>query len=235
MRASEQRYWPLSDFEVQLGKQVSTGSMLGRFEAEQSILRHDLQNRKLPERIDRCGDRYPCQSKYCKKCYGHPLDPKRWRVDQHNIIAEDVLNPVYYNDWVGHGANRHVQRIQNFLKPFYGLPIREIAPFTIKFCYLQVGEEYVAVKDWYSKWMRVIGQEFRRNVHPGVKFTYRFEWSFTTAKDAVWDMPLRVPGVLDARTSDPDQVVALFHCHGLAQLACPPESGAVWLIESHAF
>ena len=216
MWACEQRNWGLSDWEVQLGAQVSKGSMSSRFEAVRDILSHDYKNRTMLAQIDRCGEGHPCQHKYCQKCYGRSLDPKRWRVDQQNFIAEDVLNPVYYNDWVGNGPFRHIQKVQKFLEPFYGLPINEIAPFTTKFCYLQGREEFVAVKDWYSKWMRVIGQEFRRIVHPGAKFSYRFEWSFTTAKDAVWDLPLRAPGVADVKMMKPDQVVALLHCHGIA-------------------
>ncbi len=216
MWAYEQRGWEPLGSEVQLGARVSKGPLPSRFEAVQDILRHDHKNRTMLEQIDRCGDGHPCQHKYCHKCYGRPLDPKRWRIDHNNVIAEDVMNPVYYNDWVGKGPYRHIQTIQNFLRPFYGLPIDEIAPFTTKFCYLHGGEDFVAVKDWYSKWMRVIGQEFRRIVHPDVKFSYRFEWSFTTAKDAVWDLPLRAPGIAEVKKMNPNQVVALFHCHGIA-------------------
>jgi len=216
MWACEQRSWGLSDWEVQLGARVSKGSLPSRFDAVQDILSHDPKNRTMLDQINRCGEGQPCQHKYCHKCYGRPLDPNTWRVDRHNTIADDVLNPVYYNDWVGCGPYRHIQRIQKFLQPFYGLPTVEIAPFTTKFCYLQGGEDHLAAKDWYRDWMRVIGQEFRSIVHPDVKFSYRFEWSFTTAKDAVWDLPMRAPGVADVKTMDPDQVVALLHCHGLA-------------------
>ncbi|MCT4557642.1 MAG: hypothetical protein N4A61_06230 [Pelagimonas sp.] len=117
------------------------------------------------------------------------------RQDKRKFIAKDVLNPVYYNDRVGIGPFRHIQKVQKFLEPFYGLPINEIAPFTTKFCYLQGSEDFVAVKDYYSKRMRDIGLEFCRIVDPDVKFSYRFEWSLTTAKDAIWDMPLSKNGV----------------------------------------
>ena len=202
--------------EIELGEQVSKGPMSQRFSACREILSYDTNNQPLLQRCRNCGDRYPCQIKYCDKCYDKPLDPSNWHVDPSSFISEDVLNPIKYSQHVGHGAFRHVQRVQRMMEPFYGVPISQIAPFTAKFCYLQGGEDYVAVKKFYHQWMREISVGFRDLVHPGVKLVYRFEWSWTTAGDAASRLPLRAPGVADVTTMDPNQVVAFLHCHGLA-------------------
>ncbi|WP_299146043.1 hypothetical protein [uncultured Tateyamaria sp.] len=102
------------------------------------------------------------------------------------------------------------------LEPFYGLPVDEIVPATVKFCYLQGGEDHVAVKKFYHCWMRELMIECRSLYHPDVKLAYRFEWSFTTAGQATWDLPFRAPGVTDVQEMDPEQVVALFHAHCVA-------------------
>lgn len=164
-------------------------------------------------RCNNCGDRYPCQVKYCSKCFNSPLDPNGWRVDPHRFIADDAVNPVYYQPNVGWGAYRHIQRTLRMIEPFYGLPVREIVPATIKFCYLQGGEDYVAVKNFYHHWMREIMDGYRHCVHPDAKLTYRFEWSWTTAGQAKWDLPFRAPETADVAAMHPDQVVALFHAH----------------------
>jgi hypothetical protein len=129
----------------------------------------------------------------------------------------DVVNPIIYTERVGYGGSRHIQRVKRMMEPFYGLPVNEIAPFTVKFCCLQGGEDYVAVKNFYHGWMREISTGFRDLIHSDVKLVYRFEWSWTTAGNASWQMPWRAPGVVDATTMDPDQVVAFLHCHGLAR------------------
>lgn len=190
--------------------------MRQRFASCREILSYDSENRRLLDRCRKCGDRFPCQVKYCEKCFHVPYDPSGWRVDPKHYISDDVVNPVYYKPYVGPGAYRRIQQTRKMLEPFYGLPVDEIAPTTIKFCYLQGGEDHVAVKDFYHSWMRDLMVECRSLYHPNVKLAYRFEWSFTTAGQATWDLPFRAPGVKDVQEMDPDQVVALFHAHCVA-------------------
>lgn len=206
----------LSEDELELGYQASFGSMSARFAASREILGYDYQNWDRLRRCSQCGERYPCQDNYCDKCFLEPLDPNAWRVDPAKFISADVVNPVYYPRYVGKGAYRHIKRITGILEPFYGLPVAEIVPATIKLCYLQGGEDYAAVIDFYAARMREIAVQFRQIVHPGVRLKYRFERSWTTAGQAKWDLPLRGPGIVDVKTMDPDQVVALLHVHCIA-------------------
>lgn len=207
----------LSEHELKLGQQMSSGSMKSRFEANREILRHDPINWPVLGKIRKCGDPYPCHEKSCDKCYNAPLDPKEWRVDPSRYIAAHVVNPVYYPHYVGKGSYRHIQNITKMIEPFYGLPVDEVAPFTIKFAVFQGGEDYLAAKQFYAKWMREIAKGFKDLIHPDVKMTYRFELSWTTAGQVKWDLPFRAPGVMDVRGMDPNQVVGLSHAHGLVR------------------
>ena len=206
----------LSDHELKLGQQMSHGSMKARFAANREILSHDPLNWPVLDRIRKCGDPYPCQQKSCDKCHNAPLDPKEWRVDPSRYIDENAVNPVYYPHYVGKGSYRHIQNITKMIEPFYGLPVDEVAPFTIKFAVFQGGEDYLAAKQFYAEWMWEIGNGFKNLIHPGVKIIYRFEWSWTTAGQVKWDLPLRAPGLKDVRDMDPDQVVCILHVHGFA-------------------
>jgi hypothetical protein len=206
----------LSKRELELGAVASHGSMNNRFAASREILSYDPRYNRMLDRYRKCGDPYPCHMKFCEKCFNAPLDPNGWRVDPRRFIADDVVNPIIYRPYVGIGAYRHVQRALSMIKPFYGLPVDQIAPATIKFCVLQGGEDYVVVKDFYHRWMRQIGQGFRDLVDSRVKIVYRFEWSWTTAGQVAWNLPFRAPGVADAKAMHPDQVVALFHAHCFA-------------------
>ena len=206
----------LSQRELDLGHQASHGPMRQRFAASREILHYDSNNWQALKLVRQCGERFPCKSKYCQKCFHDPINPHAWRVDPHRFIADDVVNPVYYPHFVGRGAYYHIERTLGMLEPFYGLPVREVVPATVKLCYLQGGENMVAVKDFYHARMRDIGTVFRDVIHPDVKIVYRFEWSWTTAGQAKQDLPLRGPGVRDVNDMDPDQVVALFHAHCLA-------------------
>jgi hypothetical protein len=213
----ERRSPTLSQRELTLGAQVSSGPMAGRFAACREILRYDPNNSYLLNRCLNCGHPHHCQIKYCDKCFNSPLDPRKWHVDPTRFISLEVVNPIVYTQRVGYGGYRHIEKVKKMMEPFYGLPVKEIAPFTVKFCCLQGGEDYVKVKDYYHSWMREIATGFRDLIHPDVKLVYRFEWSWTTAGNAAWKLPLRAPGVVDATKMDPDQVVAFFHCHGLAR------------------
>jgi hypothetical protein len=206
----------LSKRKLELGAVASHGSMNNRFAASREILSYDPRYHRMLDRYRKCGDPYPCHMKFCEKCFNAPLDPNGWRVDPRRFIADDVVNPVIYRPYVGIGAYRHIDRTLGMIEPFYGLPVDQIAPATIKFCVLRGGEDYVAVKEFYHRWMREIGQGFRDLIHPGVKFVYRFEWSWTTAGQVAWNLPLRAPGLVDTKDMHPDQVVALFHAHCLA-------------------
>ncbi len=214
----QQKTPQLSDHELKLGQQMSSGSMKSRFAANREILSHDPVNWPVLDRIRKCGDPYPCQEKSCDKCYNAPLAPKEWRVDPSRYIAADVVNPVYYPHYVGKGSYRHIQNITKMIEPFYGLPADEVAPFTIKFAVFQGGEDYLAAKQFYARWMWEIGKGFKDLIHPDVKMTYRFERSWTAAGQVKWDLPLRAPGLMDVGDMHPDQVVCLFHAHGFAHL-----------------
>jgi len=212
----ERRNLVLSQRELDLGARVSSGPMPDRFAACREILSYDSKNHDLLKQCQNCGDRYPCQIKYCDKCFNSPLVATNWRVDPMRFIGWDVVNPIIYSEHVGYGGYRHIQRVQNMMEPFYGLPVKEVAPITVKLCCLQGGEDYVAVKNFYQGWMREIATGFRDLIHADVKLVYRFEWSWTTAGNAKWQLPFRAPGVVDSTEMNPDQVVAFLHCHGLA-------------------
>lgn len=212
----ERRNPVLSQRELTLGAQVSSGPMPDRFAACREILSYEPKNQAMLKKCRNCGHPLHCQIKYCDKCFNSPLDPKKWRVDPKLFIGWEVVNPIIYTQRVGYGGYRHIQQVKKMMEPFYGLPVKEIAPFTVKFCCLQGGEDYVAVKDFYQGWMREIATGFRDLVHPDVKLVYRLEWSWTTAGNAAWQLPFLAPGVVDVATMDPDQVVAFLHCHGLA-------------------
>lgn len=206
----------LSKRELELGAVASQGSMNNRFAASREILSYDPRYHRMLDRYRKCGDPYPCHMKFCEKCFKAPLDPNGWRVDPRRFIADDVVNPVIYRPYVGIGAYRHVQRALSMIEPFYGLPVDQIAPTTIKYCVLQGGEDPIAVKSFYHGWMSELGRGFRDLIDPGVKIVYRFEWSWTTAGQVTWDLPLRAPGVVDVKDMDPEQVVALLHAHCFA-------------------
>ena len=212
----QQKTPDLSYHELKLGQQMSSGWMKSRFAANREILSYDPLNCPVLDKIRKCGDPYPCHEKSCDKCYNAPLDPKEWRVDPNRYIAAGVVNPVYYPHYAGKGSYRHIQNITNMIEPFYGLPVDEVAPFTIKPAVFQGGEDYRATKQFYVRWMWEIGKGFKDLIHPDVKITYRFERSWTTAGQVKWDLPFRAPGLMDVRDMDPDQVVCLFHAHGIA-------------------
>jgi len=187
-----------------------------RFAAIQQILHHDPDNWTMLVKVRNCGTPYPCYSKYCEKCSSTSLATDGWRVRRDHFVSTDVVNAVFYKDHVGKGAYRQVEKTIRMLEPFYGLPVGEIAPFTIKFAVLQGGEDFEAVKKFYASWMREISLGFRDLIHTDIKMVYRFEWSWTTAGQVKWDLPFRAPGSTDVRHMDPDQVVALLHVHGFA-------------------
>lgn len=190
--------------------------MGGRFAANREILSYDPANWPILNKIRKCGDPYPCHEKSCEKCNNAPLDPQKWRLDPTRYISQDVVNPILYPHYVGKGSYRRIQEITKMIEPFCGLPVNEVAPFTIKFAVFQGGEDYRAAKQFYAHWMSEIARGSRALIHPDVKITYRFERSWTTARQAKCKLPFRAPGLVDVRDMDPDQVVCLFHVHGLA-------------------
>lgn len=212
----ERRGLVLSQRELTLGAQVSSGPMTDRFAACREILSYEPKNQAMLKKCQNCGHPYHCQIKYCDKCFNSPLDPSKWRVDPKRFVDWEVVNPIIYTQRVGYGGRRHIANVKKMMQPFYGLPVKEIAPFTVKFCCLQGGEDYMAVKKFYQDWMHEIATGFRNLIHRDAKLVYRFEWSWTTAGNAAWQVPFRAPGVVDTTAMNPDQVVAFLHCHGLA-------------------
>lgn len=192
--------------------------MRQRFAAGREILSFDLANHDMLCRIRSCGNPYPCLTKYCPKCYESPIENDGWRVDHRKFIAEEVVNPVRYHGNVKPGTHRHIKNAMSALEPFYGAPVDEVAPITIKYAVLQGGEDYLAVLDFYRQHMKFTVDAMRRCIHPDAMLVHRFEWSWTTAGQVRQNLPLRAPGIVDARDMDPDQVVALFHSHGFAHV-----------------
>lgn len=166
--------------------------MKDRFVANRELLSYDPLNEPMLPSISKCDDPYPCHKKSCDNCYNAAFDPDGWRVDPSRFIADDVVNPMRYRYPLGKGSLRHPQNTQRMLEPSYGLPVNEIVPATIKFCVLQGGEDYVAVKEFYAHWMREIAQGFKEIIHTRVILKYRFGWTWSTACQVKWELSLRL-------------------------------------------
>lgn len=63
MSAYQQQIPQLSERELQLGQQMSSGSMKDRFVANRELLSYDPLDVPMLDSISKCDDPYPCYEK----------------------------------------------------------------------------------------------------------------------------------------------------------------------------
>lgn len=187
------------------------GSMRKRKATELELLSHDPRAWEQVKKVMDCNYRWRCNSPFCHYCSIASNSNHHRRVPPGTVLDTSVVNYVGPAHGQPLSRNYRVRAGQAQARYFDGLPRNEVGASTVMLGVMRGGDPYRELNARFKAYLRAglssLGSD-------AVAY-YRIEHAMKRAGDIRQSFGQIVPGGHDLNDIPDDEVVALFHSHGL--------------------